>query len=167
MMILMSEGSRSRDSGSGYDDALFMERALMLAKRACEMDEVPIGCVIAKHGEIIGEGSNLKETDCDPTAHAEIVAIRDAARRYGTWHLDDATLYVTCEPCPMCAGAIVNARIPLLVYGCDDPKGGGIVSHYGIGVDGALNHTIVVTGGVLAEAGAQLLKEYFEKKRQT
>ena len=148
----------------GSDEA-FMKLALELAGRAAAMDEVPIGCVIVRHGDVIGEGYNTREKDADPTAHAEITAIRQAAKQVGTWRLDGACLYVTCEPCPMCAGAAVQARIARVVFGCDDSKGGGMVSRYGIGMDGELNHTFVVEGGVLAEECSRLLKEFFRCKR--
>lgn len=143
-----------------------MQRALELAARAGRLGEVPIGCVVARGGAVIGEGANRREADADPTAHAEIVAIRAAARTVGSWRLEDAALVVTCEPCPMCAGAIVNARIPVLVFGCEDPKGGGVVSRYGIGLDGVLNHRCEVVGGVLAGEAASLLKEFFAALRR-
>jgi len=147
------------------NDEHYMGRALELARRAAAMDEVPVGCVVVRDGAVIGEGFNLRETDEDPTAHAEIVAIREAARRRGSWHLDDAALYVTCEPCPMCAGAAVQARIRRVVFGCRDPKGGGVTSHFGIGVGGELNHRFELTEGVLADECASLLQEFFKRKR--
>jgi tRNA(adenine34) deaminase len=148
------------------EDEKFMRRALDLARVALSIDEVPVGCVVVREGEVIGEGMNRRETDRDPTAHAEITALREAARRLGTWRLDGAVLYVTCEPCPMCAGAMVQARIRRVVFGCEDPKGGGVVSRYGIGVDGALNHGFEAEGGVLGDECAGLLGEFFRGKRK-
>ena len=147
-------------------DEVFMNQAIELAKKADEQEEVPIGCVIVRDSEVIGSGYNTRERDADPTAHAEIIAIRQAAEKVGSWRLDNATLYVTCEPCPMCAGAAVQARIARIVFGCEDPKGGGMVSCYGIGMDGQLNHTIEVQGGVLAEECARLLKYFFMELRK-
>lgn len=146
-------------------DEKMMKRALGLAKIAFEMDEVPVGCVITKDGEVIGEGKNIKESECDATAHAEIIAIREAAKKTGSWRLDGTTLYVTCEPCPMCAGAIVHARISRVVFGCRDPKGGGILSLYTIGTDGKLNHNFNVTPDILSEECSKILKNFFQKKR--
>jgi tRNA(adenine34) deaminase len=142
-----------------------MRRALDIARRAADGGEVPIGCVISCGGRIVGEGANERETGNDPTAHAEIVAIRAAARKLGTWRLSECTLVVTCEPCPMCAGAIVQARIPLVVYGCDDPKGGGVSSRYGIGIDGALNHRFELVRGVMEVQASTLLRDFFARLR--
>ncbi len=161
----MTGKEKTETDGSGSDEA-FMKLALELAGRAAAQDEVPIGCVIVRHGNVIGEGYNTREKDADPTAHAEITAIRQAAQRAGTWRLDGACLYATCEPCPMCAGAAVQARIARVVFGCGDPKGGGMVSRYGIGMDGELNHTFAVEGGVLAEECSRLLKDFFQGKRK-
>ena len=142
-----------------------MRRALDLAVQAARRGEVPVGCVISCGGRIVGEGANAREADFDPTAHAEIVAIRAAAAKLGTWRLTDCALVVTCEPCPMCAGAIVQARIPLVVYGCDDPKGGGVVSRYGIGIDGALNHRFELMRGVMEVQSSTLLRDFFARLR--
>ena len=142
-----------------------MRRALDLARRAADEGEVPIACVISCGGRIVGEGTNAREAGNDPTAHAEIVAIRAAAAKLGTWRLSECTLVVTCEPCPMCAGAIVQARIPLVVYGCDDPKGGGVASRYGIGIDGALNHRFELVRGVMEVQAATLLRDFFARLR--
>ncbi len=144
-----------------------MLRALDLAREARDRGEVPIGCVIARDGVILAGGSNRRETDSDPTAHAEVVAIRAASRATGTWRLTDTVLVVTCEPCPMCAGAIVQARIPLVVFGCEDPKGGGVTSRYGIGIDGQLNHRFEVVGGVMADQASELLRAFFARLRGT
>ncbi|MBW2260586.1 MAG: nucleoside deaminase [Deltaproteobacteria bacterium] len=142
-----------------------MRRALDLAVQAARRGEVPVGCVISCGGRIVGEGANARETDFDPTAHAEIVAIRAAAAKLGSWRLTDCALVVTCEPCPMCAGAIVQARIPLVVYGCDDPKGGGVASRYGIGIDGALNHRFELVRGVMEVQSSTLLRDFFARLR--
>ena len=149
---------------TGHHDPL-MRRALDLAAQAAREGEVPVGCVISCGGRIVGEGANAREAGHDPTAHAEIVAIRQAAAKLDTWRLSECTLVVTCEPCPMCAGAIVQARIPLVVYGCDDPKGGGVTSRYGIGIDGELNHTFELVGGVMEVQASTLLRDFFARLR--
>jgi tRNA(adenine34) deaminase len=147
--------------------AIWMGAAIDEAKKALSMDEVPIGCVIVHEpsGQIIGRGYNRREIDADPTAHAEIIALREAARHTGHWRLLDCVLVVTLEPCPMCAGAIVNARIPRLVYGCDDPKAGAVRTLYRICEDARLNHRVEVTADVLADECAQLLKDFFKAQR--
>jgi len=142
-----------------------MRRALDLARKAAAEGEVPVGCIIVQAGAIIAEGRNARERGPDPTAHAEIEALRKAARLMGTWRLDGADLYVTCEPCPMCAGALVLARVKHVYFGCPDPKGGGVTSRYGIGIDGELNHTFEVTGGVLGDDCAAILREFFASRR--
>ncbi|MDI9567456.1 MAG: tRNA adenosine(34) deaminase TadA [Bacillota bacterium] len=143
----------------------FMGEALAEARKALALEEVPIGAVLVREGRIVGRGYNRRETQGDPTAHAEIIALREAARLLGTWRLADTTMYVTIEPCPMCAGALVLARVAHLVYGAPDPKGGGVDSLYKIGQDGLLNHTFTVTGGVLEEECAQLLRDFFRRLR--
>jgi tRNA(adenine34) deaminase len=147
------------------EDAPFMARALALAERAADLDEVPVGAVVVVDGVVVGEGYNRREQDRDPLAHAEILAIRDAAGRLGRWRLHDATLYVTLEPCPMCAGALVNARVARLVYGAPDPKAGAVRSLYRIVDDPRLNHRAEVTPGVAAEAAAAQLRGFFRRKR--
>lgn len=141
--------------------------AIELAREAVTLGEVPIGCVIVHDptGRIVGRGSNRRQTDHDPTAHAEIIAMREAGTALGHWRLLDCTLYVTLEPCPMCAGAIVNARIPRLVYGCDDPKAGAVRTLYQLCADPRLNHRVEVQAGVLAEQCAELLREFFRTQR--
>ena len=130
----------------------FMRRALELAHQAAELGEVPVGAiVVSSGGAIIGEGHNRREVDADPTAHAEMIAIRNACARQGDWRLADSRLYVTLEPCPMCAGALVNARMPHVVYGCEDPKAGAVRSLYALCEDPRLNHRIEITRGVLAD----------------
>jgi tRNA(adenine34) deaminase len=130
----------------------FMSAALDEARLALEHDDVPIGCVIVHDPaqEIIGRGHNRREVDGDPTAHAEILALRQAAAALGHWRVTDCTMYVTLEPCPMCAGALVNARLPRLVYGCDDPKAGAVRSLMQLCDDPRLNHRLQFTAGVLA-----------------
>jgi tRNA(adenine34) deaminase len=144
-----------------------MRLAIDEAKRALEHDEVPIGCVIhhAPTDRIIGRGFNLRETNHDPTAHAEILAIHEAAKVLCDWRLIDCTLAVTLEPCPMCAGAIVNARIPQLIYGCADPKAGAVRTLYRICDDAKLNHRVRIVEGVLADDCAALLTDFFKKQR--
>src|SRR3954469_22750426 len=142
-------------------DAL-MHEAIAEANKAGAMDEVPIGCVIwhEPSARIIGRGHNRRIVDSDPTAHAELIAIRQAARELGDWRLLDCTLVVTLEPCSMCAGAIVNARIPKLVYGCGDPKAGAVRTLYRICDDDRLNHRVQIEEGVLADECAWLLQEF-------
>ena len=145
----------------------YMQAALNLAREAESLGEVPIGCIIVHDptGRIVGRGYNRRQNDHDPTAHAEIVAMREAGRSLAHWRLLDCTLYVTLEPCPMCAGAMINARIPRLVYGCDDPKAGAIRTLYRLGEDARLNHRLAVTAGVLARESAALLQDFFKKQR--
>ncbi len=144
-----------------------MAEAIEMARRAGSIGEVPIGCVIVDDTseQIIGRGCNRRETDRDPTAHAEILALREAARNRRDWRLVDCTLFVTLEPCPMCAGAIVNARVPRLVYGCDDPKAGAVRTLYQLCEDPRLNHTVSVTSGILAGPCAALLQDFFRAQR--
>jgi tRNA(adenine34) deaminase len=149
------------------DPAAWMREAIAQAGKARALDEVPIGCVIVHEPsqQIVGRGFNRREIDHDPTAHAEILALREASGELGSWRLIDCTLVVTLEPCPMCAGAIVNARIPRLIYGCDDPKAGAVRTLYQICQDSRLNHRVEVTGGVLAEECAALLRQFFADQR--
>jgi tRNA(adenine34) deaminase len=153
-----------------YSDYLihrqWMSRALELAQSAGSAGEVPVGVVIIDSlGEMVAEGENRKERDQDPTAHAEIIAIRRAALSLQTWRLSDCTLYVTLEPCPMCAGAIVHARIGLLVYGTDDSKTGAIRTVANIPDSAASNHRLRVIGGIQESACRQQLQNWFESKR--
>jgi tRNA(adenine34) deaminase len=148
------------------DDETWMRRALLLAERAAQIGETPVGAVIVKDGEVVAEAGNLKETNQDPLGHAEVIAIRRAAEKLGRWRLSDCTLYVTLEPCTMCAGAIVHARLARIVYAAVDPKAGAIQSLYAILSDSRLNHSPQVTSGTLAlEAGEQLVR-FFRKLRQ-
>ncbi|MDB4941202.1 MAG: tRNA-specific adenosine-34 deaminase [Labilithrix sp.] len=147
-------------------DEPFMRLALAEADAAAEKGEVPIGCVVvARDGTVLARGHNLRETDEDPTAHAEVVAIRSAARAIGSWRLEGATLYVTLEPCVMCAGAIVNARVARVVYGAADPKAGACATLYKVGEDTRLNHRFACEGGLLAEESALRLRTFFGKLR--
>jgi len=145
----------------------WMSEAIALARQASELGEVPIGCVIVHDpsGNVIGRGYNRRETDRDPTAHAEILAMREAGKALGHWRLVDCTLVVTLEPCPMCAGAIVNARIPRLIYGCADPKAGAVRTLYQVCTDARLNHRVEVTAGVLADDCRELLRAFFRQQR--
>ncbi len=142
----------------------FMKQALSLAKEAAALGEVPVGAIVVKDGEIVGKGYNLRENNASATAHAEIIAIEEACRTLGTWRLSGCTLYVTLEPCPMCAGAIVNARIDRVVFGAYDPKGGAFGSLLDLR-EYPLNHKPEVCGGVLGEECKQILTEYFKRKR--
>jgi tRNA(adenine34) deaminase len=146
-------------------DELYMRTALAAAEQASACGEVPVGAVIVVHGEIIAVAHNQRETKNDPTAHAEIVALRAAAARLASWRLVDAELYVTMEPCPMCAGAIVNARVRRLVYGCDDPKAGAVRTLFQLLDDQRLNHRVEVVPSVLAAESAALLKSFFSRLR--
>jgi tRNA(adenine34) deaminase len=162
----MSE-QRGGSPDTGFDDERWMGLALTEADRAAEQGEVPVGCVIVDTaGQVIGRGHNRRELDQDPTAHAEMIALREAARALGSWRLCDATLYVTLEPCPMCAGALVNARVRRLVYGCDDPKAGAARTLYQLADDGRLNHRLVVVPGILAEPAAERLRSFFAALRK-
>lgn len=145
----------------------WMLEAIAEAQCARALDEVPIGCVIVHNptSRIIGRGHNRRQIDHDPTAHAEILALREASSGLGDWRLNDCTLVVTLEPCPMCAGAIVNARIPRLVYGCDDPKAGAVRTLFTLCSDPRLNHRVEIVHGILALECAQLLKDFFAQQR--
>jgi tRNA(adenine34) deaminase len=146
-------------------DELFQREALAFARIAYAEGEVPVGAVVVRDGRIVGRGRNRREQAADPTAHAEIEALREAAQAAGTWRLDGATLYVTLEPCPMCAGAAVNARIARIAYGCADPKAGYCGTLGNIPQDARLNHRCEVTGGILGEQSAALLQQFFRAKR--
>lgn len=148
------------------DDEHWMRLALAEADAAAAKGEVPVGCVIvASDGTLLATGHNLRETDEDPTAHAEIVAVRAAAHELGTWRLENTTLYATLEPCVMCAGALVNARVGRVVYGADDPKAGACSTLFTIGQDPRLNHRFAVVKGVLAAESAERLRAFFAALR--
>jgi len=148
-----------------HQDHIFMQAALDEADIAKEKGEVPIGAVIVHDGKIIGRGLNLRETSNDPTTHAEMVAIREAAEQIGHWRLLDTTLYVTLEPCVMCMGAIILARIPRLVFACRDPRAGAVGSIYDFSQDDRFNHKVQVTEGVLAEECSEMLSGFFRELR--
>jgi tRNA(adenine34) deaminase len=149
------------------DDERFFRMAIEEASAAAEAGDVPIGAVIVgPDGQLLARGRNRREVDQDPTAHAELVALRSAARARNDWHLNGCTLYVTLEPCPMCAGALVNARVARVVYGCADPKAGAVDTLFSIGRDPRLNHRFEVRGGVLANECAALLKRFFAERRR-
>jgi len=147
------------------EDSSFMRAALKAARLAQELGEVPIGAVLVHEGQIIGQGYNLRETSQDPTTHAEMIAIRQGAAHLGSWRLLDCTLYVTLEPCVMCMGAIILARIPRVVYGCRDPKVGAAGSIYNFADDERFNHRVLVNEGVLGEECSALLSSFFQGLR--
>ena len=146
-------------------DIALMREALAEASRAAAKDEVPVGAVVVFEGKIIGRGHNQPIASKDPTAHAEIVAIRDAARTMGAYRLPDAILYVTLEPCVMCVGAAIHTRLAAIKYGARDEKAGALGSVYDIGRDGRLNHRIEVVGGIMEEDCASMLREFFKDRR--
>jgi tRNA(adenine34) deaminase len=146
-------------------DIPFMQEALAEARAAATAGEVPVGAVLVHDSRILARSGNRTIRDCDPTAHAEIVALREAARLLGNYRLADTTLYVTIEPCSMCAGAIVQARVPRLVYGADDPKGGAVRSCFEILSHPRLNHQVKVTAGVLAADCAAIIQSFFAERR--
>jgi tRNA(adenine34) deaminase len=147
------------------EDPKWMARALERAREARERDEVPVGAVLVREGRILAEGWNRTVELSDPTAHAEVVALREGGRRLGDWRLLDTTLYVTLEPCAQCAGAIVLARVPRVVYGAPDPKAGMVGSLGNLVQDPRLNHRARVTAGVLEEASSELLRAFFRERR--
>jgi tRNA(adenine34) deaminase len=146
-------------------DEYFMRLALREAERALEHDDVPIGAVIVQEGEVLAAARNERELRNDPTAHAEVLALREAAARLGTWRLLDTVLYVTLEPCAMCAGAIVLARVPRVVYAADDPKAGAAGSVLDVLAEPRLNHRPAVDGGLLAGEAAEMLRAFFASRR--
>lgn len=143
----------------------YMEEALREAVRAAALGEVPVGAVVVRQGKVIGRGCNLPITDSDPTAHAEMIALREAAQVLGNYRLSDCDLYVTLEPCAMCAGAITHARVRRLIYGADDPKAGAVKSAMQVLNHQQLNHQVEVTNGVLAGRAMDLLQTFFREKR--
>lgn len=157
------------ESKTNEHDLLAMQRALELARDAAARGEVPVGAVVFElaSGKIVAEASNTREQQRDPAGHAEFIAIREAARVVGDWRLNDYAVAVTLEPCPMCAGLIVNARLGRVVYGAADPKAGACHSLYSITNDPRLNHASVVREGVLAEESAELLRTFFRDRRKS
>jgi tRNA(adenine34) deaminase len=152
-------------TGMNHDDVRFMHAAMDEARAAGERGEVPVGAVLVIGDEIVACAGNRTIVDCDPTAHAEMVALREAARKMGNYRLLGATLYVTIEPCAMCAGAMIQARIARLVYGAEDAKGGAVRSCFNVLDHAQLNHRVSVTAGILAEDAAGLLKDFFAARR--
>ena len=146
-------------------DVEFMEQALGEARSSADAGEVPIGAVLVHDGQIVARSGNRTIRDCDPTAHAEMVVLREASRALGNYRLAGTALYVTTEPCSMCAGALIQARIPRLVYGCDDPKGGAVRSCFQILDHPRVNHRVQVTSGILAADCAAILQSFFAARR--
>lgn len=149
-----------------FNDEYYMKEALKAAQDAYDAGEVPIGAVIVHNGEIIGRGFNIRNTEGNPLCHAEIIAINEAAHFMGDWRIEECTMYVTVEPCPMCAGAIVQARIPRVVYGAKNPKAGCAGSVLDVLNEPKLNHQVDVTEGVLKEECAAMMKEFFKRFRK-
>lgn len=147
------------------DDVWFMQAAIEEARKAGQRGEVPVGAVVAWNGAVVGRAGNRTIADCDPAAHAEILALREAARAIANYRLGGACMYVTIEPCAMCAGALIQARIARLVYGADDPKGGAVRSCFSVLAHPRLNHQVEVVPGLLAEQSAALLREFFAARR--
>ena len=146
-------------------DLAMMRRALELAHEAAGVGEVPVGAVVYRGDVVLAEAYNRREHDADPTAHAEVLAMRHAAERIGTWRLDGCALAVTLEPCPMCAGALVNSRIEHLVYGCTDPKMGCVDTLHQLCTEPRFNHRLSVRGGILADECAEVLRRFFQQRR--
>jgi tRNA(adenine34) deaminase len=157
----MIDATTDRDT----EDLAFMDAALAEARDAAQRGEVPVGAIIVLDGQIVVRAGNRMIADCDPTAHAEIIALREAARTVGNYRLLGASLYVTIEPCAMCAGAMIQARIVRLIYGADDPKAGAVRSCFSVLDHPQLNHRVEVTRGVLAEEAAAVLKHFFQARR--
>ena len=151
---------------SSQDHDRWMQLALQEAEQAALEGEVPVGAVIYRGDGVLASAHNQREQDADPTAHAEIVALRAAARRLGTWRLDGCTLAVTLEPCPMCAGALVNSRVPRLVYGAADPKAGAVHTLFHLLDDRRLNHRAEIVSGVMAEPCVRILSQFFQEQRR-
>ena len=160
----MNDPTDSAGTAPGTDER-FMARALELARQAAARGEVPVGAVVVMDGQVIGEGANAPIAGHDPTAHAEILALRQAGAAAGNYRLPGSTVYVTLEPCAMCAGAMVHARIERLVYGAADPKSGAAGGVFDIARSPRLNHRLEVTGGVLGEACGELLRTFFRDRR--
>ena len=146
-------------------DLQFMQMALEEARGAALAGEVPVGAILVRDSEVVARGGNRTIRDCDPTAHAEVVVLREAARRLGNYRLAVTTLYVTIEPCSMCAGAIIQARVPRVVYGCDDLKGGAVRSCFEVLSHPRLNHQVEITAGVMAAECAAVIQSFFAERR--
>lgn len=165
--MISDEGFDDFELGSVlFDDEHWMRRALELAQQAATEDEVPVGAIVVHSGRIIAAAYNQREQLADPTAHAEMIAITQAASQLKSWRLNECQLYVTLEPCPMCAGAILQSRIPRVVYGAIDTKAGAVESLYQLLTDTRLNHRCEIKGGVLASQCGSILTEFFEAKRR-
>ena len=145
---------------------LFLEEAIKEAEQAAAIGEVPIGAVVVCNGEIVGRGHNLRERDNDPTAHAEICALRDAGKNLGTWRLENCTLYVTMEPCPMCCGALINSRVHTVVFGASEPKCGSAGSQLNLLQFPGFNHNVHFVGPIAQERCSQLMKDFFAQLRR-
>lgn len=154
-----------KENSTCTDDEKWMELALKQAKHAANLGEVPVGAVLIKDNDLIAEGANRPIGDCDPTAHAEIITLRRAATQLNNYRLPGTTLYVTLEPCIMCMGAIIHARVSRLVIGATDPKSGAVFSVYTIGSDNLLNHTLEVEKGILEHECREILKAFFRSRR--
>jgi tRNA(adenine34) deaminase len=157
----------ARSADVDETDLAMMQRAIRLAREAAETGEVPVAAVVYRGETVVSEALNAREATADPTAHAELVALSLAGRRLGRWRLIDCSMAVTLEPCPMCAGAMVNARLGRLLYGASDPKAGACGTLYEIPTDGRLNHRVTVIRGVLADRCASLLSEFFANRRSS
>ncbi len=153
-------------SGIEAQDIQFMQLALEQARKAAELDEVPIGAVVVQDGKVVAQACNRRETDADPAGHAEFLAMKQASRELGVWRLSGCTVYVTLEPCIMCAGLMHQARVDRCVFGAFDPKAGALGSLYQVNADDRLNHVFAVTSGVCEDECSQLLKSFFKEKRK-
>ena len=162
---MSDERPESPDQSAAWDDEHFMREALRLAEQAGRAGEVPVGAVVVRNGAIVGRGANSPIASVDPTAHAEMAAIRDAAACLANYRLDGATIYVTLEPCPMCAGALVHARFARLVFGSRDLRFGGVRSKFRIADSDLLNHRVEIVEGVLAVECVRILREFFLERR--
>jgi tRNA(adenine34) deaminase len=164
-MLFVTEGSSGKQGNNAKSDELWMQEALRQAQRALQAGEVPVGAVVVCNDEVVGRGFNCNIVDHDPSAHAEIVALREAGAAVGNHRLSDCELFVTIEPCAMCAGAMVHARIRRLVFGADDPKAGAVHSTMRVLNHPVLNHRIEITDGVLGGQCAEILQEFFRSRR--
>jgi len=153
------------ETGAVEDAHQWMGNALDEARAAVDHGDVPVGAVVVHHSEVIAARHNERELTGDPVAHAEVLAMQDAAAHIGNWRLDECTLYVTLEPCAMCAGAMVNARLGTVVFGATDPKAGAVVSHFGLLGGAPLNHSVEVVGGVRSDESGDLLRSFFRSRR--
>ncbi len=160
-MFIQKSGKQGMESNRMDYDELFMNAAVAQAVEAARLQEVPVGAVVVFEQQIIASAFNRRELDQDPTAHAEILALKQASEFFKSWRLSGATLYVTLEPCPMCAGALVNARVDRLVYACDDPKAGAVRSRFALCEDPRLNHRLQISSGKCAEICSELMKSFF------